>query len=485
LSVASFLAGCSGGATVGQNGPAPIARATQSPASASPSPRPSGTSPNGVTPAPTPTPSTSPAVPATEDERSCLWALDTTNANTLFPDTNAIYYVAVLPIPPGGDVRFTGPFAHARYLSFNVYNPLLQPTDALTDFEIAPNAGSTNPFVVGANRAATARSFSLKMVQQTAPAGTRSANMLYAGQRLGTIAASQNEAVVIYRVYVPDSGLDDTGGVGLPNITFDYASGQSLTGLPLCNAVAALDYTLPNLNTVPDPVQNLSLPAPTQTDLSWQKFFNTEAAEAYRVAGLPGGFAAYEQVNSAGGSSGGFASNADNRYIYADISESYGNVVAIHTKFPSTPKTFAGEATMGSGDMRYFSICSNDENLTTVFACLYDEEVPQDARGNGVIAVSMPADRPSNATAACGVAWLDWGTDDQALLIFRNMLPLAQSAFPEAIQYIPAPPGFNETSVMGAYYPYGQHLQKSAFEALGCPVSANALPSIAPSPTPT
>jgi hypothetical protein len=38
---------------------------------------------------------------------------------------------------------------------------------------------------------------------------------------------------------------------------------------------------------------------------------------------------------------------------------------------------------------------------------------------------------------------------------------------------------------MGAYYPYGEHMQKSAFEALGCPVSANALPSIAPSPTPT
>jgi hypothetical protein len=480
---AAVLAGCGGGATTGPNASLPAAGTVAT--TASPSPSAGAPNPHASASPSTPSPSPSPANPATEDERSCLWAVDTTNVNTLFPDTNAIYYVAVLPIPPGGDVRFTGSFPHGRYASFNVYNPLLQPTDALTDFEIAPSAGSTNPFVAGANRNAAARSYGLKMVQQTAPTGTRPANMLYAGQTIGTIAASQNQAVVIYRVYVPDAGLDDTGGVGLPNITFDYGNGQSLTGLPLCDAVASLDYTLPNLNAVPDEVQNLSLPAPTQTDLSWQKFFNTEAAEAYRAAGLPGGFAVYEGVNSAGGTSGGFASNADNRYIYADISESYGNVVAIHTKFPTTPKTSGGEATMGTGDMRYLSICSNDQNLTTVFACLYDEQIPRDANGDGVIAVSMPADRPSNATAACGVAWLDWGSDDQALLIFRNMLPLSQSQFPEAIQYIPEPPGYNETSVMGAYYPYGEHMQKSAFEALGCPVSANALPSIAPSPTPT
>jgi hypothetical protein len=486
--LALVTAGCSGGATSGQNGSTPAVASgagspnpSSSPASGTPNPHASAGAPGSSSP----TPSASPAVPASEDERSCLWAVDTTNVNTLFPDTNAIYYVAVLPIPPGGDIRFTGPFAHARYVSFNVYNPILQPTDALTDDEIVPNAGSTNPFLAGANRNAAARSFSLKMVQQTAPTGTRPPNMLYAGQTIATLAASQNEAVVIYRVYVPDMGLDDTGGVGLPNIVFDYANGQSLTGLPLCNAVASLDDTLPNLNTVPDPVQNLSLPAPTQTYLAWQKFFDTEAAEAYRVAGLPGGFAVYEGVDTAGGSSGGFASNADNRYIYADISQAFGNVVALHARMPVTPKTYGREATMGSGDMRYLSICSNDENLTTVFACLYDEQIPQDAQGNAVIAVSMPADRPANATAACGVAWLDWGTDDQSLLIFRNMLPLPQTQFPEAIQYIPAPPGYNETSVMGAYYPYGEHMQKAAFEALGCPVSAAELPSIAPSPTPT
>ena len=159
--------------------------------------------------------------------------------------------------------------------------------------------------------------------------------------------------------------------------------------------------------------------------------------------------------------------------------------MAIHARIPKTPTTYYGDATMGSGDMRYLSLCSNDANATTVFACVYDQQIVRDAQGRGIVAVSKPADRPANAYPQCGVTWLDWGTSDSATLILRNMLPASQAQFPNAIQYVPGPPGAHEAQVMGPYYPYGSHMSRAAFEALGCPVSADALPSVAGSPPPS
>ncbi len=62
--------------------------------------------------------------------------------------------------------------------------------------------------------------------------------------------------------------------------------------------------------------------------------------------------------------------------------------------------------------LRYWSMCNN-EGLTsgkTTGPCLADEEVPINARREFTIVVSLPRDRPSNATDKCGVAWMNWGT---------------------------------------------------------------------------
>jgi hypothetical protein len=185
----------------------------------------------------------------------------------------------------------------------------------------------------------------------------------------------------------------------------------------------------------------------------------------------------YELAGSPTSGGGGFLSNQDNRYIYASISQQLGNVVALHATLPATPSTAGGTATMGGGDMRYWSLCSNDGNTLAVFDCLYDEQVARDAQDRGVILVSKAADRPANATAMCGVSWLNWGRSDTGVLIWRNMLPRPEDQFPYAVQYVPGPPGQHEAEVMARYYPYGTHMQKATFEALGCPVSADALPS--------
>src|SRR6185295_6688528 len=99
--------------------------------------------------------------------------------------------------------------------------------------------------------------------------------------------------------------------------------------------------------------------------------------------------------------------------------------------------TYRNNPSFAAGkQLRFWGICSNESLVTTKATvddgCAYDEQIPVDAQGNYKIVVSIPADRPSNATEKCGVTWLNWGEGDGAqapytrptagLLIIRNLI---------------------------------------------------------------
>ena len=82
---------------------------------------------------------------------------------------------------------------------------------------------------------------------------------------------------------------------------------------------------------------------------------------------------------------------------------------------------------MGTGDLRYWSFCSNQGFANTrVNECVYDESVPVGPDGYYTIVVSLPEDRPKNATEKNGVAWINWGPGEgigdplQLGLLFRR-----------------------------------------------------------------
>ncbi len=418
-----------------------------------------------------------------KDERDCLWVLNS-SVNTLFPDTSATYWLAALAIPPGGAIRFDGEYPHARYISFNLYNELLQPIDGANDTAIQPAAGSSNPYIAGADRAVIARSYSEQLIAAVPPAdpAQRLPNTLYSAQTVGTTQVATNLAIVLYRVYVADKGLDTTGGTGLPRIRFVLADGSVQSGPAVCSALDTLSFAIPNLSAVPAALNSLPVSTAASQYPLWLKFFDLQSSEVARAYATPLGPALYELAGSPTSGSGGFLSNIDNRYISASISQQLGKVVALRPQMPQTPMTYDGESPMQDGTMRYWSLCSNNADTTAVIACLYDEQVVRDNRNRAVIAVSRAADRPANARPECGVSWLDWGEPDTGLLILRNQLVKPQSVFPQAIQYVPGPPGTHEAEVMPDYYPYGSHLSKAGFEALGCPVSADAIPTVVTPP---
>src|SRR5438477_3657272 len=77
---------------------------------------------------------------------------DPDTVNVLFPDSSAQYWSTHYVAVPGTRIRIDGIFPHARYTSWNAYDPVLRPFAKKSDFELQPDPGGANPFLPGADR---------------------------------------------------------------------------------------------------------------------------------------------------------------------------------------------------------------------------------------------------------------------------------------------------------------------------------------------
>lgn len=158
----------------------------------------------------------------------------------------------------------------------------------------------------------------------------------------------------------------------------------------------------------------------------------------------------------------GLGENPDNKYVFTNLSHEFGAVAEFRAKLPTTPRTLDGEPTMGTGQLRYWSMCTGEAGTQTL-GCIVDEHVPVDRKGYYTVEVSTQADKPSDKwLSRCGVAWLPWGPLPEGLVLMRNMLPT--SDFAQAIQN--ASPG-TEAATMGAYYPVGHYFRTARAFAHG------------------
>jgi hypothetical protein len=273
-------------------------------------------------------------------------------------------------------------------------------------------------------------------------------------------------------VYEPDSGLDLTGGVGLPTVTLVDAAGNH-TALPECPNDSLPETGLTRQlaaegSSGSSPLPNTGLGSTNPP--MWVKF--TNPANGLATGALDNqvtGSNVYPPVASATNAlpRGGFFDNVDVAYVVTFYSAGFGPVLAFHAQAPMTPRTFAGEPKMGTGQVRYWSACTNN-GATMVYGCAHDDQVLLDADADYTLVISSAANRPTNATPACGVVWLPAGPTPQTVVILRNMLPAPD--FANAIQN--ATQG-TELQTMGPYYPVGQYYAHvSDFEQTGCRPSA-------------
>lgn len=428
--------------------------------------------------------------------RSCFWpgprarnGVFTNDANSFswenqFPDTATTYIPTALRLPQGAQLIVQGEFPHMRHWNFNTYNPRGEPQDALNDVEIQPDSGSVNPFLPGVPRDAKNRRYTFTIVNGKPPT-PRPANTLY------THADAGQDVFMWMRNYVPDYSADYLGGVALPSVTMVTAEGQRLEGEAAC----AASHSAMRGKQLPSSVDGRAWVL--LTHLPWidtdnvgakdvlarplQAFFNRK--QVVTDLFFPGLSASQpEQV-------GGWWSNKVTRYGYTYLSRNWGQVYVMTAKMPRTPKNWHGETTNPADyDMRYMSVCTGG-SLTAASTpdCIYDEQLAAsvDATGRYALAISRQEDRPRNATAACGVAWIDMGNGDGMVSGSPNFASLinrhtqVHADFKHS-WFAVHQPGAEKTA-MGDYLPYVLNLKsKAVFEALGCPVDKSKLWAMLP-----
>ena len=398
-------------------------------------------------------PPTAQASPA----QDCFWTsvFDEENGNLFYPDTGVNYFLGRVHLPPGGELVLRGRYPHARYTSFNTYDELFRPTDALADVDIRPDRGSTNPFLAGRRRDRPLRDYTVRVVADPAPQ-RRARNTVY----LGTGGRPSYAGSVVYRVYLPDRGRGQFGGVGLPEVALRLPDGTEVDQPLACTAPTNQPST--GLTGID---QRSSSPAVFDHTTAhphprWERFFNVSRTLVRQFSEQGAEVAGAEQR-------GGFFSDANNAYVYAFVSRSFGDVLVLRGRLPDVPETYDGERVFERAPLRYWSMCNGSVQpygVTDTIGCVHDEQVPTGPRGWFTLVVSTPEDRPANARRRCGVTWMPWGVRPSAALIMRNQLP--SPWFGQAIQRVQQPG--TERAVMGDYLPRGRYTSVEAFEKRGC-----------------
>jgi len=375
---------------------------------------------------------------------------DPDTVNVLFPDSSAQYWSAHYTAVPGTRIRIDGVYPHSRYMSWNLYDPILRPFAKQSDFELQPDPGSSNPFLPGADRTTPTGQRHYTLFITFSPGDHPGPNTIY-------VDPSQHPSgVFTYRIYVPDQGLDAAGGVGLPQVTWESTSS---TGPPPASSPCQ-NAEKPSSNTVTGIYGGLAgadtgPPYPGRNPPVWHKFVNLCQSGADMLFDnslgdqLPDGPSPCSNFGS-----GGFLSNLDNAYVYAFLSRGFGPIVVFRGRAPTYAATYPNAPVMPSGEqLRYWSFCQNDPTIERYIGCRRDDQVKVDRRGDYTIVVAQPADWPAAAQKRCrSASRIPWGPQTGGVMIYRHMLP--DPSFTEAIQNISYG---SEQAQMGAYYPAGRY----------------------------
>lgn len=374
----------------------------------------------------------------------CAWftKADPDRVNIAWPDAGAQYWAAAFAVPPGVDTTITGRFPSSRYMSFHAYEGSV-PVDAITDDQIVPTTGG-NPFLPHARRVDRG-TYTLHVIAAAPPAdpSDRQPNTLYAGE--GINGEPMVTGVLLYRVYLPNG--DPQGEAPLPTVGYTLAG----TSTPVASGLScAAVRDAPGSGVANGAVAGTSWPfdAPgvAAQPPSWG------LARSGRTANQAGPATVY--------TGNPFFANFDNTYLSLLVGRNAADVVAIRGKAPTFPDTRDAKR-MPGGQVRYWSVCSNDFPTTRYVACLADQDVRLDADGYFTIVVSDPQHKPVLAPTD---NWLPAGPYEDYFLLYRHMLP--DPGFAQAIQRVPDAQHIQST--MGDYYPVPVACSTAQFDADRC-----------------
>lgn len=340
-----------------------------------------------------------------------------------YPETNARYYQADLPLlpPAGSRIRIEGSYPATRYFSFQIYNPSYAPIDDLSDYLIVPDPGSqstllgptvSNPDVQPGGR------YTAYVNYRTIPQ-TRAANALYTG----AATTSLNRFRLVLRTYLEDQR------VPLPKLVLETPSGDRPLGVGLCRPALGLPEVA-GLPAVASEADDAGLPSSRK--VPFEVFYGAQTGDSE------------------------FGLNQNAAYMSATVRNT-GDLVLIRGRAPSFRERTGRTPLLP--EVRYWSFCQNAKVLTTVVDCRADREIPVDANGNYHIVVADGAATrlPKNS----GYAALPFGPVALGFLIYRQLLPAADfvGAISQVLQGTPP------EDVIGDYTPVATYCPPVLFEA--------------------
>jgi hypothetical protein len=405
----------------------------------------------------------------------------------LWGDKLPTYFMGQMTLPPGTTLTMRGQFPHARYFKIALYR-LEHSTfvalggEVLAAWDIVPDSGSANPYDTGADRSVKNRNYTAHVITEDAPKNPadRAKNTMYAGKEKRAIQ-------VVFRIYVTDEGYDGAGlGRGdvpspaAPFVSYEatLADGTRLSGEEVLKRFGeSLGFPPPPIDLEKwyalinskdnDPVLEPAS-APARKDSQFEIFQGIKYT-------LVGAFKTPEQqaqIKLMTEMEGG--GDPSTVYMMNFLSRKFGSVYVFRAKMPTFPDTYEGAATMGDGQVKYWSIVTAASAPSgELWDGVYDMQVPLDKDGYYTIVVSRPEDRPINATPENSMVWIDWGPgeglddprnrEDWGMLLMRFMVCSPEWKNSPAKAHKP-----NEAeAVMGPYYPRGYYTSKAAFEANG------------------
>jgi hypothetical protein len=315
-----------------------------------------------------------------------------------------------------------GQYPRARFFDVTSYATDGSIIDSLPDSSITPDPGSINPFAT-LSTSPGPQNYTITVTRQPSAGGNR------LGVGTGALA------FVVIRVYLPDNGQTNTGGVGLPTVSLLGRNGATRS-LPPCPFTSA-EVAVGNLVIL--------LAANGFSDAS--KFMQVILTAFHQKVSSSGSCIATRPnagpialAQSAQGS--GFFPNPQATYIGASgLCMRADQVLVFRGRAPVYPDTFNGGSVLrpafdGAIQLRYWSLCNNfSVDPDPVIACRADVETAMGPDGFYTYVLSNDPTQPS--WLPTGATWLPWG--EPAItksLMFREIReqepPLSTDYTPQA-----------------------------------------------------
>jgi hypothetical protein len=339
----------------------------------------------------------------------CSWPIEFAGEGVLniaTPDTRTTYWFMPVDTRLWKSITFQGIYPNARAFNFTSYTESGVFISTLADDQIKPDPGSTNPF-------ATPEANGSRFYTVTISASGSGPNKLdVGGSRL---------VFILYRVIVPNQGLDKSGGTGLPAVTLAARAGGSLRlrPCPFANAQAALGNTIPILVA-----SGFSGGAGfLQTILA-----AVNQKNAIQPACAPGQAPASAAVPFGPAPGLEFYPNPPTSYLQTpNVCFQPGRILVLRGRALVYPNTYLGSSIFEPAfdeqvEARYWSMCNNDGVFPyPVLGCQADYETRLDQTQSYTYVVSADPGPPSWLPA--DATWLPWGPPEIPItVIFRAIL---------------------------------------------------------------